>query len=147
LKYELEIPVRKKFYLFCLLVLLLSACAAKSSGAAALQGTWTLVSYGSLEELTPAVADSNAALAFGDDGTVSGSGGCNSLGGEYEVTGNEITFGEITSTLMACEEPRMAQESFVTQVLSGTAQFEATDETLTITNNDKVLVFSKVEGR
>jgi putative lipoprotein len=134
--------VRKKFYLFCLLVLLLSACASKSSGTA-LQGTWTLVSYGSLEELTPAVADSNAALTFGDDGTVSGSGGCNSLGGEYKVNGNQIAFGEITSTLMACEELRMAQESFVTQVLSGTAQFEVTDETLTITNNDRVLVFAK----
>ncbi len=135
--------MRKIFYLLLLLVLVLAACAAKSSGPAALQGTWTLVSYGSHEELTPAIADANGSLTFDDDGTLSGSGGCNSLGGEYEVSGNEITFGEITSTLMACEEPRMSQESFVTQVLTGTAQFEVTDATLTITNDDKVLVFSK----
>lgn len=125
-----------------MLVLLLSACTAKSPGTA-LQGTWTLVNYGSFEELKPTVADSNAALTFGDDGTVSGSGGCNSLGGSYEVSGSEITFSDITSTLMACEERRMTQESFVTQVLSGTAQFTVTDETLTITNSDKVLVFTR----
>ena len=93
--------------------------------------------------MTPAVEDAAATLSFGDDGTVTGSGGCNSLGGDYEVKGDEITFGPITSTLMGCEEPRMTQESFVTQVLTGTAQYEIEGDTLTITNNDSVLVFSK----
>ena len=135
--------MRKTIYLVLLFVLLLSACAAPSSGSGALQGTWKLTQYGSSDVMMPAVEDADASLTFADDGTVSGSGGCNSLGGTYEVKGSEITFGQMTSTLMACDDARNAQESFVTQVLTGTAQYEVKDQTLTITNGDKVLVFSK----
>src|SRR5215208_206819 len=96
-----EINLKRNLHLLLLFVLLLSACAARSS---ALQGTWKLTQYGSPDSMTPAVEDADATLAFADDGTVSGSGGCNSLGGEYVVKGTEITFGPITSTLMGCEE-------------------------------------------
>ena len=131
----------------CLLILLFislllaSACTPQKSS---LVGTWKLTAYGPTGALTPAVTDAEATLTFGDDGTVGGSGGCNSLGGKYEVKGSQITFSDITSTLMACEDPRMAQEAFVTQVLSGTAEFEIENNTLTLTNNDKVLVFTAV---
>ena len=46
----------------------------------------------SAESPTPAVADVDASLTFSDDGNVSGSGGCNSLGGEYTLEDNQITF-------------------------------------------------------
>jgi len=36
----------------------------------------------------------------------------------------------------------MAQEGAVTQVLTGTADYEINGSTLTLTNNDKVLIFS-----
>jgi heat shock protein HslJ len=42
---------------------------------------------------------------------------------------------------MACDDSRMAQEGVVTQVLSGTAQYKIEDNTLTLMNNDMVLVF------
>lgn len=32
----------------------------------------------------------------------SGNGGCNKLAGEYKIEGNEITFGKVISTRMAC---------------------------------------------
>ncbi|MGE5644055.1 MAG: META domain-containing protein, partial [Byssovorax cruenta] len=73
---------------------------------------------------------------------VSGSGGCNSLGGSYETDGSQITFNEITSTLMACDDARMAQESAVTQVLADTAEYAIDGTTLTLTNGDTVLVFT-----
>jgi heat shock protein HslJ len=74
---------------------------------------------------------------------VAGNSGCNGFGGDYTVEGNEITFGQIVSTLMACDDPRMAQEQAVHQVLTDTASFEIEDSTLTLTNNDMVLVFSR----
>jgi heat shock protein HslJ len=43
---------------------------------------------------------------------------------------------------MACEDERMAQEGVVTQVLTGTAEYEINGNTLTLTNNDLVLVFT-----
>ena len=44
---------------------------------------------------------------------------------------------------MACEEPRMEQEQAVHQVLTDTATFEIEGNTLTLTNNDMVLVASR----
>lgn len=55
-----------------------------------------------------------ATLVFRADGSVTGSTGCNGFGGSYDpVTG----FSELASTLMACEEPIMAQEQLVLSVL------------------------------
>jgi heat shock protein HslJ len=66
------------------------------------------------------------------------------MGGEYKVDGDEIKFGAITSTLMACDEARMAQEGVVAQVLSGTATYQIQNNTLTLTNNDTVLILVRV---
>lgn len=122
-------------------VVLVSACTPQTSS---LVGTWKLTAYGPSGALNPAVTDAEATLTFSDDGTVTGSGGCNSLGGEYEVDGGQLIFGPITSTLMGCDEARMVQESVVMQVLTGTAEFEIENNTLTLTNNDKVLVFTAI---
>lgn len=120
---------------------ILSACTSKVDS---LTGTWKLVSYGPAESMTAAVPDADATLTFAEDGTVSGSGGCNSLSGEYTVEGSQITFSALTSTLMACDAVRMDQESAVLQVLSDTVAFEIENETLTITDGSMILVFSSV---
>lgn len=122
-----------------MLIVMLSACTSQGS---TLTGKWKLVSYGPPDSMTAAVPDSEATLTFDDDGTVGGSGGCNSLSGTYEVSDQTVTFSEMTSTLMACDEPRMTQEAAVTQVLSGSAQFEIKDQTLTIENDGMALVFT-----
>jgi heat shock protein HslJ len=49
-------------------------------------------------------------LAFGADGKVSGSGGCNQYSAPYETTGGSIAIGDISSTLMLCEGAPGAQE-------------------------------------
>lgn len=136
--------MKKYFPLLLIVVLILSACTSQAS---AITGTWKLIAYGPLESMTPAVADADASLTFGDDGTLSGSSGCNSLGGEYKVEDKTVTFSNVASTLMACDDARMAQESVVSQVLSGTAEWEIEDQTLAITNNDMVLVFSLVPAQ
>ena len=134
----------KKYIPFLLILIILTACTTR---ATSLIGTWKLVSYGPPDSMTAAIPDADATLTFGEDGTVGGSGGCNSLGGEYEVTANTITFSDLTSTLMACEEPLMAQEGAVTQVLSGTADFELNDQTLTIVGDGMTLVFTSVPAQ
>ena len=132
----------KKYIPFLLAFsIILAACASESTS---LTGKWDLVSYGPTESLTAALPDSDASLTFAEDGTVSGSGGCNSLGGNYTVDGNAISFSDLTMTLMACDGALMEQEGAVTQVLSGTAQFEIKDGTLTIMNNGIELVLTAV---
>ncbi len=135
-----------KKYLITLLIigLAISACTTKNEeSAASLIGSWKLTSYSRADVLTPAVADTEAGLTFKDDGTVTGNSGCNGLGGNYKVEGDQVTFDQITSTLMACDDVRMAQEGAVHQVLTNTATFKIEGNTLTLTNNDIALVLAR----
>ena len=135
----------KKFLLTVLAIgLAISACTVKNEAPSApLIGSWKLSSYSHADVLTPAVADTEAGLIFKDDGTVTGNSGCNGLGGSYKGEGDQVTFSKVVSTLMACDEPRMAQEGAFHQVLTDTATFNIEGNTLTITNNDYVLVLAR----
>ena len=131
----------KKYLLILLIIgLTVSACAPKEDGKT-LVGSWRLTAYGPVDSPTPAVPDAEAFLSFGVDGTLTGSTGCNQIGGDYQIEGDQIIFGQIASTLIACPDLQMAQEETMLQVLIDTASFKIEGNLLTITNNDKVLVF------
>ena len=49
-------------------------------------------------------------LVIGADGSVGGSGGCNSIGGSAKISGDRIRFGQLVSTMMACTPAAMNQE-------------------------------------
>lgn len=135
----------KKYLLVLLMIFLtVSACTAKQDKpSASLIGSWKLTSYGPAGSPTAAVPETQAGLSFMDDGTVTGNSGCNGLGGGYKLEGDKITFDQIVSTLMACDDPRMTQENVVHRVLADTATFKVEGNTLTISNNDMVLVLTK----
>jgi len=134
----------KKVLLFLLLVsLLLPACTPQEKSP---QGTWTLTSYGPEGATTPVVPDSQASIAFKDDGTVTGSSGCNGFGGEYQVDGDQITFNSLASTLMACADPLMTQEATVFKVLDGSVSYKIDGDMLTITKDGTALVFTAAEA-
>jgi heat shock protein HslJ len=58
-----------------------------------------------------AVPDGVVVTLLLEDGTASGSGGCNTYSGAYTLDGATLTFGDLRSTVMACEEPAMSVES------------------------------------
>jgi len=131
----------KKYLLILLIIgLTVSACAPKEDSKT-LVGSWRLTAYGPVDSPTPAVPDAEAFLSFGADGTLTGSTGCNQIGGDYQIEGDQIIFGQIASTLIACPDLQMAQEETMLQVLTDTGSFKIEGNILTITNNDKVLVF------
>ncbi|ANF32007.1 META domain-containing protein [Leifsonia xyli] len=70
--------------------LALAGCAGTPSGAAVV-GRWGSTSSGQPN------------LDIQNDGTFSGSDGCNQLSGQGQIDGDEITFGSIASTMKACE--------------------------------------------
>ncbi|MGN6427942.1 MAG: META domain-containing protein [Leifsonia sp.] len=69
---------------------LLAGCAGTPSGAA-LVGTWG------------STASKQPNLTIENDGTFSGTDGCNRLSGKGSIDGDTITFGPMASTMMACE--------------------------------------------
>lgn len=48
--------------------------------------------------------DGQPHLALEEDGTLSGTDGCNRLSGSWEQDGEVITFGEVATTMMACPD-------------------------------------------
>lgn len=135
----------KKYLLVLFMIsLAVSACTAKQDNSpASLVGSWKLTSYGPADSRTAAVPEAQAGLTFKEDGTVTGNSGCNGLGGSYKVEDDKVTFDQIVSTLMACDDPRMKQEDAVHRVLTDTATFKIEGNTLTLANNGIVLVLAR----
>jgi heat shock protein HslJ len=130
--------------LLVLAAFILSACSASSILS---DTSWKLVSFGQANNPTAAGTEPNPMITFDKDSKVSGSVGCNSLSGSFKVSGDKLVFGPIATTMMACDEKLMLQESTVLQVLGETAKFKLEDNKLTITSNtgDMVAIFEKVE--
>ncbi len=130
--------MKKSLMLVLILLIIASSMLAACSGGASssVVGDWKLISYGSAGSPTPALPDTETSLAFDADGKVGGTVGCNSFGGDYTIEGETITFSAITSTLMACAEPIMEQESAVLGSLVDTVNFKVSGNTLTITSAD-----------
>lgn len=131
--------MRRLLAVVVLLPLLATACAA---GESSVQGTWRLVEMQGQGPL----GDSTVTATF-EDGRVHGSGGCNRYTGEATVDGDRLRVGPLASTMMACAEAVMAQESAYLQALEATARWEVAEGRLQVrdTSGTVVLVFDAAE--
>lgn len=108
-----------------------------STEAGSLEGTsWRLSSLGGED----ADAGVTSTLAFDDDGNVSGNGGCNGFGGKATFDGAKIKFGDLFSTMMACEETKMKQEAAFHAALAKTASYNVEGGVLTLLDGADVAV-------
>lgn len=102
------------------ILVLLVACGW--SGGDALDGTtWQLYSIGKYAPLPGSLTT----LRF-EDGQVSGLGGCNRYGGQYQIHGDTISIEELYATEMACTSPEgiLLQEQVFLQSLGQAQRFE-----------------------
>lgn len=77
------------------------------------------------------------------DGRLTGSAGCNAYGTEYETTGSTLTLGEITSTLIGCEEGEvMARENEFLAALANIASYEISRDNLTLFDAEGSIVIT-----
>ncbi len=76
--------------------------------------SWDVTGYnnGNQAVVSP-IIDTNPTITFGDDGTISGSAGCNTYSGKYSISGQSITISTLATTRRECIEPEgiMEQES------------------------------------
>ena len=129
--------MKKLTIILIILLITLSACAGNS---ASLEGEWKLVAYGNAANPTPALPNAETSINFGADGQFGGTVGCNTFGGKYKVSGDEITFSGVFSTEMFCEETS-EQESLVLGILSEkTMKFQVDGDRLTLTSLDDASV-------
>jgi heat shock protein HslJ len=75
-------------------------------------------------------------IQFKEDGSVNGTGGCNSFGGTYKAgSDGKISFSELASTLMACDGDMEAESAYFT-ALGKVQQFKTDQGQLTFTSAD-----------
>jgi len=87
------------FILGLVLVFALAACG-RAEDTPDLEGTsWLLLEING----QPVIEGSDPTLNFEDE-SIGGHGSCNTFGGEYEVENGKLTFSNIFSTLMFCED-------------------------------------------
>lgn len=86
--------------------------------------SWTVVSIAG----APTLDGARPTLTFAQDGTVSGSAGCNQYSGAFRMDGGAISMGELGSTLMGCEVDRSAQEVAFLNALRGATAWRLADD-------------------
>lgn len=77
---------------------------------------WLLLGYGDAGNPTVVEPGTTVTVQFAKDGSLNGSGGCNSFFGSYELKGDQIKVSPLGSTMMACEKG-MNQEAIVLAAL------------------------------
>jgi len=120
-------------------VLVMLVACGKTTGDPLNGTTWELYSIG---RYSP-TADSKTTIRF-ENGQVSGLGGCNQYGGEYKISGQMLSFGELYMTEMACMSPAgiMDQEQRFFGALGDARTFATVNGQLQVTQtNGEVLIF------
>lgn len=91
------------------------------------------------------VAGSQLTMTF-DDGQLSANAGCNTLGGGYELADGTLSLvGEPRATMMACSDELMAQDTWLTELLTGGVEATVEGSTLTLTSGDVTIVLDEVK--
>jgi heat shock protein HslJ len=105
-------------------------------GAQEIVGRWEVTGYYTGSAIASVVPNSTLTAEFLRD-EVSGDGGCNTFGGPYEVQGNTIRIGPLSSTLRACaDEALNTQESQYLMALELAATFSVTGSRLELLRAD-----------
>jgi heat shock protein HslJ len=105
--------------------------------------TWDLASIYAGDTVSSVVAGSQLTMALADDGSVSGTAGCDTYMGTYALDGASLSFGPLASTRMTCSEDLMAQEASFLDAMSRveSTAIEGTGLTLLDASGEPLLDF------
>jgi heat shock protein HslJ len=117
---------------------------------------WILKSYGDPDDAETVLKGSEITAVFdGREGSVIGSGGCNTYSGSYETEDGTLAVDRLASTEMGCLGPDPSNEDYGRQLmdqeqrylsaLAAVGSFEVDKDQLQVTSSDGlVLTFSRV---
>ena len=107
------------------IVVTAAACSPGSSAVGGLAGTsWVVTSIGG----DATIAGTEPTMAFGSDGVVRGSGGCNAYTAAYVMDAAHIHVDPLGGDLTACDPARNAQEQAFDAALGGATTWKLADD-------------------
>ena len=106
---------------------------------------WKLISLGT--EPVPVVSEQREHhfILKSENRRVSGSGGCNRLTGSYKLNGNQLKFGQMAGTMMACADLMDTEKAFL-QALGQVITWKITNQDLELFDAEGKLV-ARLEPR
>ncbi len=105
---------------------------------------WQVMSYNNGKQAVVSVlAGTEITALFGEDGSLSGTGGCNQYNTTYKIDGANIAIDPaIATTRMACPPEVMAQESAYLEALKSAATYKTAGNSLELRTADGALAVS-----
>lgn len=88
------------------------------------------------------VAGTEISLSFEDDNLSAGAG-CNTIFGQYEITGGKITVPRPASTKIACDPDRMDQDRWLSDLLVAGVGAEWDEHPLVLTGEDTTITLNE----
>jgi len=107
-----------------------SDLAGKTLVAKAVTGSYTIV------------PGSTISITF-DNGTLAARAGCNNLFGQYTVSGDVLNAPQLASTMMACDEALMNQDTWLAAFLASSPTWTYSGGTLTLTNGTDTIALTE----
>ena len=104
---------------------------------------WTLTYYyDGVGALVAVLPGTSVTALFGDNNSVTGSGGCNTYSAAYQVGEQTLTVGTLSLTNAVCSQPAgiMPQESAYTSILRTAATYRIVGDTLEVKNGAGVII-------
>ncbi|MDD1729121.1 MAG: META domain-containing protein, partial [Methanospirillum sp.] len=111
---------------------------------------WRLSSYSRSDGIsTPVPNNTQVSAIFGKDRIITGSSGCNTYSGLYNLNGTNLSFSQVIVTRMACLDPgTLETENSYLKLLEQVRVVSGQEKKLTMTNanNTTLLVFNQMKG-
>ena len=138
---------RTAIALLALAGLTLAACGSDDSAASSDLSAEDLSGKGfASSEVTghDLVEGSEITMSFLDD-RVSVNAGCNTMNGGFEIADGAFTASQFAATMMACEQPLMDQDMWLSEFLSSSPAIALDGSTLTLTGADATITLDEIE--
>ena len=100
---------------------------------------------GSAVEGFDVVEGSEIRISF-EDATLTATAGCNTLGATYAIEGATLTVSDVSTTLMACSDPLMAQDQWLADLFGSGVTVALDGSTLTLTGQDATVTLEEASS-
>lgn len=110
---------------------------------------WAVTAYNDgTTAVVSLIEGTEANLSFADDGTLSGTAGCNQVIGSYTAGDGTITFDPLATTQMACPTPEgvMEQEAAIVAALESAATYSIEGDVLEMRTADDAIAVHFTRG-
>ena len=126
----------------------LAATFQKAAGSGGLPGTsWIATGYNNGKQSVVSIALGTEITAnFGADGMLGGNAGCNDYSASYQTDGDKISIGPVATTMKACEQAVMDQETQYLAAVQTAATYRIDGSKMELRTTDGALAASFVKA-